>query len=56
MSAPKARPLILVVDDQPINIQILHALLKADFEVCMAKLACGLEFRQSGSAGRIDDG
>ena len=33
---PRARPLVMVVDDQPANIHVLHALLKADYEVCMA--------------------
>ena len=32
----RVRPLILVVDDQPANIQILNALLMAEFDVCMA--------------------
>ena len=32
----RVKPLILVVDDQPANIQILYALLMAEFEVCMA--------------------
>lgn len=31
-----AKPLVLVIDDQPANIQVLHALLMAEFEVCMA--------------------
>ncbi|MES2318470.1 MAG: diguanylate cyclase [Pseudomonadota bacterium] len=31
-----AKPLVLVIDDQPANIQVLHALLMADFDVCMA--------------------
>ena len=30
------RPLVLVVDDQPANIQVLYALLKDDYDVCMA--------------------
>ena len=32
----RSRPLILVVDDQPANIQILYALLMAEYDVCMA--------------------
>ena len=40
MSAPPAkadtRPLVLVVDDQPANIQVLYALLKDEYNVCMA--------------------
>ena len=32
----RTRPLILVVDDQPANIQILYALLMAEYDVCMA--------------------
>lgn len=32
----RVRPLILVVDDQPANIQILYALLMAEYDVCMA--------------------
>lgn len=30
------KPLVLVVDDQPANIQVLYALLMAECEVCMA--------------------
>lgn len=30
------RPLILVVDDQPLNIRTLYGILKADYDVCMA--------------------
>ena len=30
------RPRILVVDDEPINIRVLHRLLKAEFELLMA--------------------
>ena len=30
------RPLVLLVDDQPVNIQVLYALLKNEYEVCMA--------------------
>jgi CheY-like chemotaxis protein len=32
----KSKPLVLVVDDQPANIQVLYALLKDDYDVCMA--------------------
>ena len=32
----RLKPLILVVDDQAVNIQILHALLMEEFDVCMA--------------------
>lgn len=32
----RPRPLIMVVDDQPANIQVLHALLMGEFDVCMA--------------------
>ncbi|MEC5216474.1 diguanylate cyclase (GGDEF)-like protein/PAS domain S-box-containing protein [Actimicrobium sp. GrIS 1.19] len=35
-ATPGARSLLLLVDDQPGNIQILHALFKNDHEVCMA--------------------
>ena len=30
------RPLVLVVDDQPMNIQALYEILKDDYDVCMA--------------------
>ncbi len=30
------KPLLLIVDDQPSNIELLHAILKRDYEVCMA--------------------
>ena len=44
-SRPQAPPLILVVDDQPINIQILYRILKSNYEVCMATSgAQALEF------------
>ncbi|WP_426105704.1 response regulator [Massilia sp. TSP1-1-2] len=39
MTAPRsaqARPLVLLVDDQPVNIQVLYAMLKDEYEVCMA--------------------
>jgi PleD family two-component response regulator len=32
----RGRPRILIVDDQPINIQVMHALLAAEYDVCMA--------------------
>jgi CheY-like chemotaxis protein len=35
-AAPAHRPVVLVVDDQPANIQTLYQMLKADYEVCMA--------------------
>ncbi|SDM40209.1 response regulator receiver modulated diguanylate cyclase [Oryzisolibacter propanilivorax] len=44
-SPPQARPRLLVVDDQPINIQALHRVFQADYEVCMATSgAQALEF------------
>jgi PleD family two-component response regulator len=30
------RPVLLVVDDHPANVQILHAVLRGDYEVCVA--------------------
>jgi diguanylate cyclase (GGDEF)-like protein len=33
--APR-RSLVMVVDDQPMNIQLLHRILRAEYEVCMA--------------------
>ncbi len=32
----RARPLVMVVDDQPANIQVLFAVLSKEFDVCMA--------------------
>jgi diguanylate cyclase (GGDEF)-like protein len=33
---PAAKPTILVVDDQPVNIMMMHEILKSDYEICMA--------------------
>ena len=34
--APEAKPKLLIVDDQAINIQVLHQALSAEFQVFMA--------------------
>jgi len=39
LSAPKPRPRLLVVDDQPINIQVMHQIFGAQCQVFMA--TCG---------------
>lgn len=36
LETPTAKPKLLVVDDQPINIQVLHQIFAADFQVFMA--------------------
>jgi CheY-like chemotaxis protein len=36
VTAPPTRPLLLVVDDQPANVQILYAVFRGDCEVCVA--------------------
>lgn len=36
VTEPSEKPVLLVVDDQPSNIQTLYALFRADYEVCMA--------------------
>ncbi len=36
LGAPAARPRLLVVDDQPINIQVMHQIFAADHKVFMA--------------------
>jgi len=36
LAGPPDRPLLLVVDDQPSNVEMLYALFKDDCEVCMA--------------------
>ena len=36
LDAPPGRPRLLVVDDQPINIQTLYQIFHADHEVFMA--------------------
>lgn len=36
ISSPSERPRILVVDDQPANIQTLYQVLKGDYDVSMA--------------------
>ncbi|MBF0453798.1 MAG: diguanylate cyclase [Magnetococcales bacterium] len=36
MSHPEAKQKILIVDDEPINIQVLNGILKSDFEITFA--------------------